>query len=650
MLPWIIVGLPAAVGLTLSVASLRGRGEWAAGWLGVGTASVTLLLSAWAAVARPTSSFRWFGDVRISLVVDGLAIAMVLTLCVVSLAVMMLARRELPAGDGRARCVGWLLVLYAASLAASMATSLLVLLMAWEVMALSIWALMGFSRRDPGPVRSGANAYLFLRAGDLGLYLAAVAAFASVGTFEIADAAAEMEGTWTHLAAAGLILSALIKSAQFPFAIWFGQVFEQRRHIGAALAATLMVIAGGYLLARCYPIVAAAGWALPSVAWIGVVGAALMGAVALTQRDLQQALAASSASQKGFILLAIGVGTIPGAVGYIAAHAVFKGLLFLGAAVYLRRTESSDLRTVPAMRTVAPAGALLFSLGALALAGVPPLSGWVVKDEVLAAALAASPALYMVGLLAAIVTALYASRLLWLVWGLPEPGPSTVARSTAGGGTFLGAMALLAGLTIAASLLLLPPVRSRWQDLVGGPSGPAAQPWELALTGAVALGALLLTRHWHRQGRLEFVHLPLVPRNALEWSRRWFGLAGLVDRTRGGVLAVSRVLVRFDERGLDALVEAGGQWGRRASRQAAARADTAIDGLIDGLAACTGQFARWTAARDDTAVDGLVDGLAARIGLIGRWARRPQTGLLHQYFAQAAVVVAFLVLLFGLAR
>ena len=655
-LPWVISGLPLAFGFALLVLALRGKSERASGPVGILVAGSVFVLSTVAAAFRPTVAIEWLDGVSLVLAVDGIAAAMLLALSVIALGLLCVAHREIPFGEGRARCIGWLLVLFGASLAASMSTSLLGLLIAWEVMAIALWQLMGFSWQDRREARAGLQVFLFLRAGDLGLYLALVAALVGAGTADIGTAAAAMGEPWIHLAAAGLIHSAAVKSAQLPFSSWLSAPFARRGHISGALAAALMVVAGGYLLVRTYDVLAAAGWALPAVAWLGGATALVLGLVALGQRDLQQALAASSASQKGFILLAVGVGTVPGAVAYLIAHGAFKALLFAGSALYLSRAGTTDLGRIGRAQAAMPRLVLLFSVGALALAGIPPLSGWAVKDEVMSAALASSPALFGIGLIAAVVTALYAARMLWLVragdgrppaHGVGDGPPAQSVAGDAAGWSAVG-LSILAVTTLAMSALLFGPVREGWLELLGGPVGPPAPLWELVLMALLALGALLLVHRWQRDGRLEPPALPVLAGAAP--FRRWLALPRITAAIGRSLMAAGRMLARFDDGVLGEPIAWLGRGGTAAGRWGAAQDDQRIDAPIDALAARVAGAGRWAAAQDERQVDGLVDALAARVGAAGRWARRPQTGLLHQYYAQAVVVVVVLALTFWVVR
>src|SRR5512135_1550583 len=176
-----------------------------------------------------------------------------------------------------------------------------------------------------------------------------------------------------------------------------------------------MVAAGGYLLLRLAPLLATSGWADSAAAWAGALTALLLGAVATAQRDLKQLLAASTCAQIGFVVLAAGAAGVAGGTMHLVAHAATKSLLFLAAGAWLTALGTKDLAALTGAARRFPLVGLTFTAGALALAGVPPLSLWLTKEEVLAAALHRSLALYAVGLSAAVLSAVYAGRALGFV-------------------------------------------------------------------------------------------------------------------------------------------------------------------------------------------------------------------------------------------
>jgi hypothetical protein len=175
--------------------------------------------------------------------------------------------------------------------------------------------------------------------------------------------------------------------------------------VSALLHSATMAAAGAYLLLRMNPLLAASGWGRPVTAWAGAVTALALGLVAVAQADLKQLLAASTCAQVGFMVLAAGAGGLSGGVMQLVAHAATKSLLFLAAGAWLAALGTKQL---PALRGAArryPLVGVTFTIGAAVLAGLPPGSLWVAKDQVLAAALHDSMALYGVGLAAAVVSA-----------------------------------------------------------------------------------------------------------------------------------------------------------------------------------------------------------------------------------------------------
>ncbi|WP_233525995.1 proton-conducting transporter transmembrane domain-containing protein [Actinomadura spongiicola] len=508
------------------------------------------------------------------LVVDELSVFLLVTLAVVLVAVLAYAW-----ADGYGVRFHALMLLFAAAMAVTVtASDLLLLLMGWEVMGAMSYALIGYVWSDPERVRSADVAFLTTRAADMGLYAAAGFAVAGAHSLKLDDLATA-NAPWRDLIAAGVVVAALGKSAQLPFSFWLSRAMAGPSPVSALLHSAAMVVAGAYLLLRLRPLLDATGWAATTVSWAGALTALLLGAVALAQRDLKQLLAASTCAQIGFMVLAAGAGAVDGGTAHLIAHAAVKSLLFLCAGVWLTRRGTHRVVDVA------------FGIGAVALAGVPPLSLWVTKDEVLAGV--GSSALLAVGFAASVLSAAYAGKALLRLFQAAERVPVPLAQRIP-----------LAGLAVAGAglgVLGLPGIL--------GEAGPVA--WESALAGAFAVltvGVVVAVRR--------------VPEPA--WALRWFWLerAALAGVVRPG-FAVARALARFDDRVVDGAVEGVARGGRWTAGLARRRVELRVDGLVGAV----GRAAR---------------GLAAL-------ARRPQTGQVHLYFAQAAVVLAVLVLVAVLA-
>lgn len=238
------------------------------------------MLSVVAAVTSPTVSAPFLPDASVRLGVDALSAAMAVTVAVVTRAVLVAGGAEVGPGQPRSRFCGLLLVFAGAVLTTVTAPTLPPLLLSWEIMGATSYALIGLWWTDVGRVRSGAVAFLTTRSADLGLYAAAGAAYTSVPDLEL-DRLASLSGWPLHLAAAGVLVAALGKAAQLPFSPWLSRAMVAPSPVSALLHSAAMVAAGGYLLLRLQPVLDAAGWAMSVAAWTGAATALLLGLVAL---------------------------------------------------------------------------------------------------------------------------------------------------------------------------------------------------------------------------------------------------------------------------------------------------------------------------------------------------------------------------------
>jgi NADH-quinone oxidoreductase subunit L len=215
-----------------------------------------------------------------------------------------------------------------------------------------------------------------------------------------------------------LFVGAIGKSAQFPLFVWLPDAMAGPTPVSALIHAATMVTAGVYLLCRINPILEASyDWLPTLVAWTGAVTALLAATIAVAQHDIKKVLAYSTVSQLGYMFMAVGLGAYWVAIFHMITHAFFKACLFLGSGSVIHGMhENQDMRVMGALRKLMPLTSATFLLSWLAIAGVPPLSGFFSKDEILAFAYQESPALYAVGLLVAVLTAYYMSRQVFLVF------------------------------------------------------------------------------------------------------------------------------------------------------------------------------------------------------------------------------------------
>jgi NADH-quinone oxidoreductase subunit L len=562
--------------------------------------------------------------------IDGLSLALGVTVCVVTLCVLLAVPSQV--AERRGRLCGFLLLFLSAVLLTLLARDLLSLLVGWELMGAASYVLIAHEPASRRAVGSATTALLTTRALDLGLYAAAGAALAGAATLEL-DALAGLSGWPLQLAALGVLAAALGKAAQLPVSFWLSRAMDGPSPVSALLHSAAMVAMGGYLLVRLAPLLAASGWADDAAAWTGALTAVALGVVALAQADLKQLLAASTASQLGLVVLAAGVGSTAAGGVHLVAHASVKSLLFLVAGLWLHALGTRELAGLRAVAVRAPAGGVLATIGLLSLAGLPPLALWGSKDAVLAAALDRSPWLYAVGLLAAGLSAAYAGKALVVV--LADPAgrePLRVPWSA-----WAPLVPLAAGAALL-SLLALGVTGGRFEQLLGAPL-PPAEPLGLAVSGALAV--VVLAAVWWRGEQLA---LPAVAGQWLPLERAAHTVAVRP------VLALSEALAAFDDRVLDRAVLSAAASTRRVAGALARADDCVLDRTIEGAAAGTARTARATGRFDVDGVDGFVTAIADLTRRLGAQARRPQTGQLHHYYGQAAALLVAATVLLLLVR
>ncbi|WP_104131417.1 proton-conducting transporter membrane subunit [Cryobacterium sp. M91] len=629
---WLLVSLPALAGIALCVTGRRAN--LAAVPVSLGTAGLTVAMAFVVASVRPSVEVPFVAGARFGLAVDGLSAVIVPTVAVITLMVLVFAAAE--GTESPARFHGLMLIFAAAVAVTATATTLPTLLFAWEIMGAMSYALIGFRWREDNRVGAGLTAFITTRFGDLGLYLTAGAALAGGAGLGLADLAAA-PSPWRHIIAAGILMAAFGKAAQLPFSFWLSRAMEGPSPVSALLHSAAMVAMGGYLLLRLAPLLEVTGWAATTTAWVGALTALLLGAVAVAQQDLKQLLAASTAAQLGFVVLAAGVGSVAGGTTHLIAHASTKALLFLAAGAWLAALGTKQL---PALRGAArrwPLVGVTFAVGGLSLAGIAPLALWATKDQLLAGALETSPALYVVGLAAAALAAAYTGKALIIVWSHPLTNARDEYDTEQSGTRHIGAwervpLTVLAAGAALLGVLALPPVGDWVRGVLGAESDP--RPGPLELVGSAVLALLVL-------GRVAWKRTPQP-----SWAANWLGLERatrvvVVDP----VLLVSQRLAHFDDAVLDRGIHTAARTALRGARRLGWFDDHGLDAAVTAAARGSIVTASAAARADTDGVDAAVTAIAGTARRFGMIARRPQTGLLHQYYAQITVVLAVAVIL-----
>ncbi len=442
-LAWLIPVLPL-LGFVVTLALNRTLKDRVA-WIPTAIAGVTFALSVLvflqvrgeqaAYVVDLATFIDLSGDVggftvRWSLLVDQLTAVMLLVVTGVGTLVHAYSWGYMR-GDSRfGRFFAYLNLFMGSMLVLVLGSSLLVLFVGWEGVGLSSYLLIGFWFEDIANGVAAKKAFIANRIGDVSLMVAMYYAFSQFGTldFYTADHSGMLEQAGVVTAGGALLLALLLlggaagKSAQLPLFVWLPDAMAGPTPVSALMHAATMVTAGVYLLVRTSPILVQSLDAMTVVAWIGAITALLAALIALRQDDIKKILAYSTVSQLGYMVLGIGVGAFAEGIFHLVTHAFFKGLLFLAAgSVMHAMANQTDAWRMGGLRKAMPITFWTSAVAVLAIAGVPPLSGFFSKDQILTTAYEHGfTAIWAIGILTAVLTAFYMTRWFVLIF-LGEP-------------------------------------------------------------------------------------------------------------------------------------------------------------------------------------------------------------------------------------
>ncbi len=293
----------------------------------------------------------------------------------------------------------------------------LIMFIGWEGVGLCSYLLIGYWFKNKDYGNAARKAFVMNRIGDLGFLLGLffiIQQFGSLTYGEVFSQAATMSSGATILTIITLLLfvGATGKSAQIPLYTWLPDAMAGPTPVSALIHAATMVTAGIYMIARSNILYTLAPVSQTVVAVIGLATAILAATIAIKQNDIKKVLAYSTVSQLGYMFLGLGVGAYTGAVFHVMTHAFFKALLFLGAGSVIHAMHhEQDIRKMGGLAKKLPITHITFLIGCIAIAGIPPFSGFFSKDEILIHAYGTNPLLYWIGLGGALLTAFYMFRL-----------------------------------------------------------------------------------------------------------------------------------------------------------------------------------------------------------------------------------------------
>ena len=527
-------------------------------------------------------------------------------------------------GDSRySRFFAYLSLFFCAMLTLVLADNFLLLYIGWEGVGLCSYLLISFWFEKPAAANAGKKAFLTTRVGDLGLFGAILLIAKLTGDLSFADlpARAAMLGSWAPVVAVLIFWGAAGKSAQFPLHVWLPDAMEGPTPVSALIHAATMVAAGVYLVARTLPLFIPSGQGLAVVAAVGAFTSLFAATIACTQTDLKRILAYSTLSQLGLMMLGLGTGNSFAGMFHLVTHAWFKALLFLGAGSVIHAVHHQEITRMGGLWKKMPVTAGTFVLAAVAMAGIPPFSGYWSKEGLLTSVSQSLPAGYLaVAMLVSFLTAFYITRAVVLTF-FGKPREESHAHESPA--VMTGPLLVLAVGAAGVGLLGSPWMGHRMQHFLGVEAGHHEAPhWLESASVLIASAGIALALVRYGLGR------QLLPEGLRAGLRPLYNLASakyFVDEFYERVLLrpirwFSGKLFGFDARVVDGAVNGAGWAGLRLSR-----------------------FKRWV---DETFVDGAVNGLGLTAGWAGGALRRAQTGLVQNYLlvASAGALIIFLLL------
>ncbi len=634
----------------------------------VGSVFVSFLFSVgafWQLVARPAEErvvqkvlFEWVpaglmraGDGRLlnfvadwGTLLDPLSAVMILVVTGVGFLIHFYSIGYMGHEGGYYRFFGYMNLFMFSMLTLVLANNMLLLFVGWEGVGLCSYLLIGFYFLRKSAADAGKKAFIVNRVGDAGFLLGIFLTVGTLGTIRFTDFGPALAAG--HFAVGAPVITAIAlllfvgatgKSAQIPLYVWLPDAMEGPTPVSALIHAATMVTAGVYMVTRHNALYQLAPRALEVVAIIGALTAIYAASMGLVQNDIKRVLAYSTISQLGYMFLALGVGAYSAGIFHLMTHAFFKALLFLGAGSVIHALSGEqDLRKMGALWGKIPTTAKTFLVATLAIAGIPPLAGFVSKDEILGRAFQSSPALWFVGFLTAGMTAFYMARLVNLTFfggsRVPHEVEHHIHESPR---TMTAPLVVLAMLSVVGGWI-------GWPELLGGSNrferflepvvarhgearAQAAMAHSASSEYLLVLASVLIALGGIWLARLLYLRCTELPE---QLASKWRGLYRLVyhkyymDEIYDALFVnrakdLGTTLATFDANVIDGLGVDGAGW----------------------LTRFTSQLSIWW---DTWIVDGLVNLTARIVWLFSYPVRMVQTGLVSNY----ALLIVLGVLLF----
>jgi NADH-quinone oxidoreductase subunit L len=427
ILPWIILLVPLVSASLITLFTLRWKVM--SSFISIAAVLVSFVCSC-LIFAHPTlaaAEFSWIDiagalKVPLGLTLDQLSKTMLVLVSGVGATIHIYSLGYMRDDEGKSRYFAALSLFMFAMLGIVLANNFVMLFIFWELVGFTSYVLIGHWFYRDAAADAANKAFITTRIGDFGFMIGILMVWMATGSVVFSEIAPRMPALVSHptfvtMAALLIFCGAVGKSAQFPLHVWLPDAMEGPTPISALIHAATMVAAGVYMLVRVAFIIQASQTALLVVAWIGILTAVMAALIATQQNDIKRILAYSTLSQLGYMMMAVGLASNDAAMFHLFTHAFFKALLFLAAgSVIVMLHHEQNIWKMGGLSRKLPITFVSFAVGALALIGCPPFSGFFSKDAILALAYEHNMPIFVVGLFTAFLTAFYVVRLLVIVF------------------------------------------------------------------------------------------------------------------------------------------------------------------------------------------------------------------------------------------
>jgi NADH-quinone oxidoreductase subunit L len=578
-------------------------------------------------------SFPWLptGETWLDLgfMVDPLTAMMLFVVTAVGLNIFVYSQGYMHADPRYSRFFAYLSLFGMAMLGLVIANNLLLLFIFWELVGLCSYLLIGFWFEKTSAANAAKKAFITTRIGDIGFYLGLILIYINTGSIQYTEIFARIEGLAEGnpglVTVMGLLVfcGAVGKSAQFPLHVWLPDAMEGPTPVSALIHAATMVAAGVYLVARMFPLFEAVhpSQSMLVVAYIGAFTAIFASTIAVAQNDIKRVLAYSTISQLGYMIMGLGVGGFVAGVFHLMTHAFFKALLFLGSGSVIHGVhEEQDMMNMGGLRKRMPITFWTFLFGTLALAGIFPFAGFWSKDEILLDAFNENMIVYVLGAVAAFLTAFYMARQVFLTF-FGEPRSEKAAKAHESPPVMWVPLAILAFFSLTLGWVGIPWLGNPFHHFIGT-EHHVAEPSIMIMVSSMIIALAGLGLGYWIYGRKPLAAGepdPLLRLGGLYqgMKNKWY-----FDEIYGFLFVRPLFRVADGAWGID-------RWG--------------IDGVLHGISRLVYRVSEFNRLFDLYVVNGAVDLAAESFRGLGRTFRTIQTGRVQNYLLIVIINVIVLI-------